>query len=59
MIELKRPEVTSGFIAHPEGLDQFHLKVHHVSKGIDPRRNPTSYNRVSNIIAHRQHVIPS
>jgi hypothetical protein len=37
-------EVTSGFIAHPEPVDQFHFGVPHALKFIDIHRNPTSFN---------------
>jgi hypothetical protein len=60
MTEVGRLEVISGFIAHPEFVDEFRLGAPHVSKRIDSDRNPTSFNRISGIIAHcRYDVISS
>lgn len=59
MTGAQRPGVISGFIAHHEFVDQFQPGAPHVSKCIDPRRNLTSFNRVSAIIAHRHYDVKS
>jgi hypothetical protein len=55
MTEIERLEVISGYIAHPEFVDQFRLGAPHVSRRIDSHRNLTSFNRISGIITHCQY----
>jgi hypothetical protein len=51
MAEILRPKV---IFVHPKCVDPFHLRVPHAStKYIGSRRNPTSFNQVSGVIAHR------
>jgi hypothetical protein len=59
MTEIERLEVNSGLIAHPEFVGELRIGAPHVPRRIDSRRNLTSFNRISRIVAHRQYDVIS